>query len=71
MSADYQITKLERRLERVIRAAQTARRIADSRLAPDDAKALRAHAALLASTARDAIVLLKTYAVDDTVSSDE
>ena len=69
--SDYQVDRLITRLERATRIASTMHRISRSRLAGDDANALRDHAALLTSTARDAIVLLKTYAVDDTVSSDE
>ena len=66
MTDDWQIDKLITRLERTSRISSTMHRISRSRLAPDDAAALRAHAALLTSTARDAIVLLKTHAVDDT-----
>lgn len=62
---DYQITKLIRRLERVPRIAQTARRIADSRLAADDARELRAYAATLTDVARDAISLLHALDHDD------
>jgi hypothetical protein len=59
MSTDYQLSKLHRRLERAARTAATCYRIADSgRLTNDDATALRAHAALIATGAHSAADLV-------------
>ena len=65
MTDDWQVEKLIRRLERVSRISQTMHRLAGTRLVGDDAAQLRAHAGMLAAVARDAIVLLKTHAVDE------
>jgi hypothetical protein len=68
---DWQLDKLERRLERVGRIAHTMHRIADSnRLAGNDAQTLRDHATVIAHGARDALTLLRTREVATDTADD-